>query len=107
MTVPQVHEQYSTGRVRASIEAALVAAGKNLDHLQPGELALLEDFHTLGRLATHELARHGAITTADTVLDAGSAIGGTARFLADTYGCRVEAVDSVTSTARSPGGSTN
>jgi sarcosine/dimethylglycine N-methyltransferase len=54
---------------------------------------MLEDFHTLGRIATSELAEQAAITAADQVLDAGSGIGGTARFLADTYGCRVEAID--------------
>jgi hypothetical protein len=68
MALSQLHEQYSTGQVRASIEAALVAAGKNLDHLQPGELALLDDFHTLGRIATGELAEQVTITAADTVL---------------------------------------
>jgi hypothetical protein len=49
-----------------------MAAGKNQDHLQPGELALLEDFHTRGRIAAGELAKQAAITAADTVLDAGA-----------------------------------
>jgi hypothetical protein len=107
MTVSQVHKQYSTGRARASIEAALVAAGKNLDRLQPGELALLEDFHTLGRLATHELARHAAITKADTVLDAGTGIGGTGRSLPTPTGAESRQSTSATSAVRSPGGSTS
>ena len=48
--------QYSTGATRQAIEQALVAAGKDLGHLQPADLALLEDFHTMGRIATTQLA---------------------------------------------------
>lgn len=48
--------QYSTGATRQAIEQALVAAGKDLGHLQPADLALLEDFHTMGRIATAQLA---------------------------------------------------
>ncbi|WP_326835854.1 class I SAM-dependent methyltransferase [Amycolatopsis rhabdoformis] len=84
---------YATGLSRAAIEQALVAAGKDLDHLVPADLATLEDFHTMGRLATGALADLAAVTPGDTVLDAGSGIGGTARFLADRHGCRVSTVD--------------
>ena len=41
---------YATGRARADIERALVAAGKDIRTLQASELAMLEDFHSLGRL---------------------------------------------------------
>ena len=54
---------------------------------------MLEDFHTLGRIATSQLADLAEITAHDEVLDAGCGIGGTARFLADQYGCRVAAID--------------
>ena len=49
MTDIQIQNQYSTGGSRRAIEQALVAAGKDLGHLQPADLALLEDFHTMGR----------------------------------------------------------
>ena len=52
----QIQTQHSTGTSRQAIEQALVAAGKDLDHLRPEDLALLEDFHTMGRIATTELA---------------------------------------------------
>ncbi len=93
MTDTRIHDQYSTGLSRPNIEQALVAAGKDLDHLAPADLAPLEDFHTMGRFATTELVELLEITTADEVLDAGSGIGGTARFVADRCGCRVTAVD--------------
>jgi sarcosine/dimethylglycine N-methyltransferase len=89
----QVHAQYSTGLARRNIERALAAAGKDLDHLQPADLWPLEDFHTMGRLATSELVDLVGVTSDDDVLDAGTGIGGTARFVADRCGCRVTAVD--------------
>jgi SAM-dependent methyltransferase len=89
----QIETQYSTGASRQAIEQALVAAGKDLDHLRPEDLALLEDFHTMGRIATAQLAGLVEITPDDEVLDAGSGIGGTARFLAERSRCHVVAVD--------------
>jgi len=74
-------------------ERALIAAGKDLDHLQPADLGLLEDFHTMGRYATSQLVDLIEITRDDEVLDAGSGIGGTARFVADRCRCRVSAAD--------------
>lgn len=56
---------------------------------------MLEDFHTSGRIATGELAGIVEITSAAKVLDAGTRIGGTARYLADRFGCRVTGVDMV------------
>jgi sarcosine/dimethylglycine N-methyltransferase len=93
MTGTKIDDQYSTGLSRRNIEQALVAAGKDLDHLAPADLAPVEDFHTMGRFATTELVELLGITGADEVLDAGSGIGGTARFVADRCGCRVSAVD--------------
>ena len=93
MKPPQIDQQYATGLSRHNIERALVAAGKDLNHVQPADLGMVEDFHTLGRIATMQLAELAGITSDDEVLDAGSGIGGTARFLADQYGCRVTAID--------------
>jgi SAM-dependent methyltransferase len=89
----KIETQYSTGVSRQAIEQALVAAGKDLAHLRPEDLALLEDFHTMGRIATAQLADLAEITPDDEVLDAGSGIGGTARYLAGRSRCHVTAVD--------------
>ena len=88
-----IQTQYSTGLSRRNIERVLIAAGKDLDRLQPADLALLEDFHTMGRIATAQLVDLAQITNASAVLDGGSGVGGTARYVADRYGCRVTAVD--------------
>ena len=87
---------YSAGDTRRRIEDALIAAGKNLHGLQPADLALLEDFHTLGRYATSQLADLAGLSVlgpGSEVLDSGSGIGGTARYVADRFGSRVTAVD--------------
>jgi sarcosine/dimethylglycine N-methyltransferase len=85
--------QYSTGLSQANIERALIAAGKDLEHLVPADLAMLEDFHTMGRIATAQLVDLAGITGETAVLDAGSGIGGTARYVADRFGATVTAVD--------------
>ena len=63
MNTNLVRGQYSTGLSRGNIEQALVAAGKDVDHLQPADLALLEDFHTMGRIATSQLVDLIGITS--------------------------------------------
>jgi SAM-dependent methyltransferase len=85
--------QYSTGNLRVQIETALDAAGKDLENLAPADLGMLEDFHSLGRLATVALIDLAEIGANDRVLDAGTGIGGTARLIAAERGCMVTAVD--------------
>lgn len=89
--------QYAVGGVRERIEAALRAAGKDLDALSPADLAggpaSFEHFHSLGRIGTTALLEAAQVTAADRVLDAGSSIGGTSRLLAGEHNCRVTAVD--------------
>jgi sarcosine/dimethylglycine N-methyltransferase len=88
-----IDQPYATGLTRANIERALAAAGRPTDPLQPSDLAMLEDFHSLGRLATVALIDLAKIRAHDRVLDAGAGIGGTARLIAADRGARVTAVD--------------
>ncbi|MGD1240791.1 class I SAM-dependent methyltransferase [Mycobacterium seoulense] len=88
-----IQSQYSTGLSRNNIEQALRSAGKDLDRLAPADLGLLEDFHTMGRIATAQLVELAQITGESAVLDAGSGVGGTARYIAERYGSQVTAVD--------------
>jgi sarcosine/dimethylglycine N-methyltransferase len=108
MTTLRIDNQYATGRSRQRIERALIDGGKNLGHLAPGDLGAVEDFHTSGRIATSRLAGLAEITSDDEVLDAASGVGGTARYLADQYGCRVACRrPDRRSTAKRPVGSTS
>jgi sarcosine/dimethylglycine N-methyltransferase len=88
-----IEQSYATGQARSNIERALTAAGKDIHAIQPSELAMLEDFHSLGRLATAALIDLAQVGASDRVLDAGTGIGGTARLIAADRGARVTAVD--------------
>jgi len=88
-----IADQYSSGRLGASILDALRAAGHDPDNLDPSAIAPVEEFHTLGRVASAALAEAAAITSTDLVLDVGCGIGGPARFLAAKFGCKVTGID--------------
>ncbi len=88
-----IEQPYATGLTRSNIERALAEAGKQTHALQPSDLAMLEDFHSLGRLATAALIELAQISASDRVLDAGTGIGGTARLIAAERGARVTGVD--------------
>lgn len=72
---------------------AIHAAGLNPDALTIDALAPLDQFHTGGNAATLELIRLAAIYRGSHVLDVGGGIGGPARTLAHSLGCRVDVLE--------------
>ena len=88
-----VAQHYGRGGLLDRILAALIKAGKDPDHLTTDDLAPLDEFHSRRRKATEELARMLAPVASDRILDVGSGLGGPARYLAATYGCRVSGID--------------
>lgn len=88
-----VEEHYSLSNLEEAILAGLAAAGKDLDHLQPADLAPVDEFHVRGRQATMEMAEALNLAPGAQVLDAGCGLGGAARYLASTYGCQVTGLD--------------
>lgn len=89
----RVRNHYGAASLIDRLKAALIVFGPEDQPLRPEQLAPLDQFHTLGLGATADLAERAGITAADAVLDVGSGLGGPARFLAATYGCRVTGVD--------------
>ena len=61
--------------------------------LTVAQLAPLDQFHTRGILATSELAAAARIDSSTHVLGLGCGIGGPARYLAATFGCKVTGID--------------
>jgi ubiquinone/menaquinone biosynthesis C-methylase UbiE len=84
---------YGRGGLLDRLLSALAAAGKDVEHLTIDDTAPFDEFHSRRRRATEELAALLAPTATDHVLDVGSGLGGPARYLAATYGCRVSGVD--------------
>jgi ubiquinone/menaquinone biosynthesis C-methylase UbiE len=90
----RVASHYSENRQLADVIAqSLQSAGKNLKKLTTADLATVDEFHIRGRKATLELAERMNLGAGSHALDIGSGLGGPARTLAETYGCRVTGID--------------
>jgi ubiquinone/menaquinone biosynthesis C-methylase UbiE len=89
----RVARHYARSGLEQMILGALVASGKDLDGLVPDDLAPIDEFHTGGRDATVALAAQMAIAPGSDLLDIGCGIGGSSRFIAEAYGCRVTGID--------------
>lgn len=88
-----VEQHYNIGDLTSKIAAALQASGKDLSQLTTADLAPIDEFHVRGRNATLELADRLEVGPGYHVLDVGSGLGGPARTLAETHGCRVNGID--------------
>jgi sarcosine/dimethylglycine N-methyltransferase len=88
-----VRDHYRATGLAGRLKAALAVFGPEDQRLKPEQLGALDQFHTRGLAATAELAKLTGITADMSVLDVGSGVGGPARFLATSYGCRVTGVD--------------
>jgi SAM-dependent methyltransferase len=89
----EVRDHYRATGLTERLRMALRVFGPEDHRLVPEQLGTLDQFHTRGLAATTELARLAGITADTSVLDIGSGVGGPARFLAATYGCRVTGID--------------
>jgi Methylase involved in ubiquinone/menaquinone biosynthesis len=88
-----VRDHYGATGLTERLKTALMALTAEDQQLTPEQLGALDQFHTRGLAATAELAELAGITADMSVLDVGSGVGGPARFLAATYGCRVMGLD--------------
>jgi sarcosine/dimethylglycine N-methyltransferase len=88
-----VRDHYRSTGLVDRLKASLGVFGTDDRRLLPHQLGALDQFHTRGLAATAELGELAGISAETAVLDIGAGVGGPARFLAATYGCRVIGVD--------------
>jgi len=88
-----IEAHYDIPELTSHIRAALTAAGKRLDALTVDDLAPIDAMHARGRAATAELAALAALPAGTRVLDIGSGLGGSARYLASRFDCDVTGID--------------
>src|SRR6185503_9230493 len=88
-TEQAVAQHYTHGSLERAILDGLRAAGKDLDRLEPHDLAPVDEFHIGGRQATIDFAGELAVTRGMHLLDIGSGLGGASRHFAHALGCRV------------------
>ena len=92
-TTSKVRAHYGASGLTDRIKSALATITTEGQVLTVAQLAPLDQFHTRGILATAELAEAAGLGPSTRVLDIGCGIGGPARYLAATFGCKVTGVD--------------
>jgi SAM-dependent methyltransferase len=88
-----VQAHWTRPGVLARVDAALTELGHDPQSLNPEILATVEHLHSGGFATTRDQTNRVSITDESRVLDVGCGIGGPARYLAHTYGCRVNGID--------------
>lgn len=92
-TEQEVAQHYTHGSLESAILAGLEKLRDVSEAAKVDQLAGVDEFHIGGRPATAAMAEQLHLGPGLKVLDVGCGLGGTARFLANTYGCRVSGVD--------------
>jgi SAM-dependent methyltransferase len=94
MTDPtRVADHYGRDDLLHRISAGVEQLGKTPETLTIEDLGAVDEFHIGGATATRAFLERVDVQPADHVLDIGCGLGGTSRFTASTYDCRVTGVD--------------
>jgi 2-polyprenyl-3-methyl-5-hydroxy-6-metoxy-1,4-benzoquinol methylase len=89
----KIAAHYTQGNVTARIIEALGLQPNDHGRVSVDTLFPVDQLHHGGVVLTEKMAKLSGIGSGTKVLDAGSGIGGAARYLVDRFGCTVEAID--------------
>ncbi len=92
-TATHYDAHYTSGDLQERIAEMLTNAGTSAEAATPEQMAAFDQFHVRGVLATRELADLAGFSKGQHILDVGSGIGGSARFLNTVKGCKVTGID--------------
>jgi SAM-dependent methyltransferase len=88
-----VADHYTHGSLVDSIRCGIQKLGKTTDSVHVDDLGPVDEFHIGGRIATESFLDQLNINPVHHVLDVGCGLGGSGRFAATKYGCRVTGID--------------
>jgi SAM-dependent methyltransferase len=91
--VDKVAAHFAPPDLKQRVSDVLKAAGKDSSNTTVEDLAPLDQWHVMGDIPNRRLAEKAGVKREHHVLDAGSGMGGPARLLAATYGCKVTGID--------------
>lgn len=91
----KVVNHYASTNLQDRIAFALKAAGKDFQNLELKDLAVIDQLHTGGHLATIEIIKKAGLDPGAKILDAGCGIGGSSRLLAKEFQFQVTGIDIV------------
>jgi SAM-dependent methyltransferase len=92
-TEAKVSDHYGSGDLTKRILAALAETGQPTDRISADALFPFDQLHGRQLAATKEHVGRLKLDPGKTVLDVGSGIGGPARYMAFSFGCRVSGID--------------
>lgn len=88
-----ITEHYTHGQLLDRILRGVEAIGKTPVTVTVDELAPVDEFHIGGRQASEDFISQLELPAGDHTLDIGCGIGGTSRFVASRFDCRVTGID--------------
>jgi len=88
-----VADHYTHGSLLDAIAAGVERLGKSPSNVSVDDLAPVDEFHIGGRAATESFLDQLNPSAQDHILDVGCGLGGSSRFVAQRYGCRVTGID--------------
>ncbi len=88
-----INSHYGISGILNSILDSLKSSGKDLNSLKPEDLAPIDEFHTRGKESTIEITQLANLQSHYNVLDVGCGLGGSARHIANEFGCSVVGID--------------